>query len=123
MHVLGHRTQTHLVQDYENNYLRTLKDAGYHIQYAGKNDAFSATAFNLSVSNWSQTIGYPSGSNAFKPGEAGFFSFLSQGSNSSGADPSKCADYKGVVDALEWLNNDPPEPFVLFLPSRGAHPP
>lgn len=32
-------------------------------------------------------------------------------------------DYQGVVEAIEWMNNDPPEPFVLFLPSRGAHPP
>ena len=30
MHVLGHRTQTHLVQDYEMNYYRALKEAGYH---------------------------------------------------------------------------------------------
>ena len=29
MHVLGHRTQTHLVQDYEMNYYRALKEAGY----------------------------------------------------------------------------------------------
>ena len=26
MHVLGHRTQTHLVQDYEMNYYRAMKE-------------------------------------------------------------------------------------------------
>ena len=33
MHVLGHRTQTHLIQPYEFNYFRTLKESGYHVQY------------------------------------------------------------------------------------------
>ena len=33
MHVLGHRTQTHLIQSFEFNYFRTLKESGYHVQY------------------------------------------------------------------------------------------
>lgn len=28
MHMLGHRTQTHLIRDYEPNYFRLLKEAG-----------------------------------------------------------------------------------------------
>ena len=122
MHVLGHRTQTHLIQDYEPNYFRALKEAGYHVEFIGKNDAFSADSFNLSVSRWTSEIGYASGGNAFEFPEAGYFSFLSRGSNKSGADPSN-GDYKGVLQAVEWMKNGPPEPFVLFLPSRGAHPP
>lgn len=141
MHVGGHRTQSHLVQDYEQNYvrrlplarracllryvarrvahscarvgvwcqLRALKEAGYFVLYHGKNDAFSQTAFNLSVSEWSNDIGaayafpppplglpanvvlavrgagYASGSNYFQYPEPGYFSFLSTGSNTSGA--------------------------------------
>merc|ERR1712232_1491879 len=50
MHVLGHRTQTHLIQAYEFNYLKILKENGYHVQYYGKNDALSPDAFNVSVS-------------------------------------------------------------------------
>ena len=41
MHVLGHRTQDHLVREYEPNYFRLLKDSGYHILWHGKNDMFS----------------------------------------------------------------------------------
>eukprot|EP00750_Incisomonas_marina_P013985 INCI17580.5.p1 GENE.INCI17580.5~~INCI17580.5.p1 ORF type:complete len:590 (-),score=92.06 INCI17580.5:474-2243(-) len=125
MHVLGHRTQTHLIQDYEYNYLRVLKESGYHVQYYGKNDAFSAAAFNLSVSYWESSIGYKSGDNAFSnPDQPGYFSFLSTGSDVSGADLSN-ADYKGTMEAVAWMNDTAnlPEPFVLFLPSRGAHPP
>ena len=29
----------------------------------------------------------------------------------------------GITAALNFLQNDPPEPFLLFLPTRGAHPP
>ena len=100
MHVLGHRTQTHLIQDYEPNYFRTLKEAGYHIELIGKNDAFSANAFNLSVSHWEHKIGYASGHNAFRsPQDPGWFSFLSSGSNKSGADESN-GDYAAVSAAI-----------------------
>jgi len=122
MHVDGHRTQTHLIQDYEPNYLRALKESGYHIQYYGKNDALSKTAFNLSVSEWENTIGYSSGSNKFTYGEAGYFSFLSKGGSQLG-NSTKNADYMAAVDAVQWMSNSPPEPFLVFIPSRGAHPP
>ena len=41
MHVLGHRTQIHLIRAYEENYWRLLKEAGYHVKWLGKNDALS----------------------------------------------------------------------------------
>merc|ERR1712178_543831 len=66
MHVLGHRTQTHLIQPYENNYFQTLKNNGYHVQYYGKNDVFSEESMNTSVSFWSNHLGTASGPNAFK---------------------------------------------------------
>lgn len=40
MHVLGHRTQSHLVQPYEFNYFRTLKEHGVHVQYYGRTTPF-----------------------------------------------------------------------------------
>ena len=60
MHVLGHRTQIHLIRAYEENYWRLLKESGYHVQWYGKNDALSATAFNLSVSAWELARPQPS---------------------------------------------------------------
>lgn len=56
MHTLGHRTQIHLIQAYEENYWRLLKEDGYDVQWFGKNDALSPSAFNKSVSNWTNTI-------------------------------------------------------------------
>ena len=102
MHVNGHRTQTHLVQAYENNYFQTLKNNGYHVQYYGKNDVFSADAMNTSVSFWSPDIGTMSGPNAYKFGEAGYYSMLSKGS-AVDKNSTQNGDYRAVVKALDWL--------------------
>jgi hypothetical protein len=123
MHVLGHRTQTHLVQDYEMNYYRAMKEAGYYTAMYGKNDAFAPNGQNLSLSYWEGDIGYNSGSQVVPYPQAGAFSFLNSGSNQSGADPAASADYRGTLRALQFMENSPPEPFSLFLTSRGAHPP
>jgi hypothetical protein len=41
-HVAGHRTLTHLLQPWEPNMFQLLKDAGYHIAWAGeRGDTFS----------------------------------------------------------------------------------
>jgi len=123
MHVLGHRTQTHLIEDYEVNYFRVLKEMGYHIEFIGKNDAFSPASFNLSISHWENVLGYPSGGNAYDYNESGYFSFLSTGANVSGTDANVSNDLKAHMLGVDFLQNAPPEPFVLFVPTRGAHPP
>ena len=98
MHVLGHRTQIHLVRAYEENYWRLLKEHGYHIAWYGKNDALSAAAFNLSVSEWENDIGYDSGHNAYKFGESGYWSMLSTGGEKLSNDTSQ-GDMRAVVKA------------------------
>lgn len=122
MHVMGHRTQIHLLRAYEENYFRLLKESGYHIQWYGKNDALSAAAFNLSVSAWDNTIGYDSGHNAFPFGESGYWSMTSTGGEKHANDTSQ-GDLGAVKKAVEFMQSSPPEPFVIFLPTRGAHPP
>lgn len=122
MHVLGHRTQIHLVQPYEENYWHLLKESGYHVAWFGKNDALSAAAFNLSVSEWKGDIGYDSGANRYSYGEAGYWSMLSTGGKKH-ANDTKNGDYRAVVDAIDFIKSKPPEPWALFLPTRGAHPP
>merc|ERR1719456_497557 len=77
---------------------------------------------NLSVSQWKGTIGYSSGPSTFKEGEAGYWSMLSEG-GSQAANDTKSGDYEAVVEGIDFLTNSPPEPFLLFLPTRGAHPP
>ena len=124
MHVLGHRTQTHLVREYEPNFFRYLKDAGYYVSWHGKNDMFSQAAFPLSVSNWTNDIGVASGQNPYPFGTPGYYSFLATGSNMSGNDTQGGnGDYEAVLKTLQFMADDPPEPFLVFLPGAGSHPP
>jgi arylsulfatase A-like enzyme len=119
MHTLGHRTQIHLIRAYEENYWRLLKESGYHVAWYGKNDALSQAAFNLSVSEWENDIGYDSGHNAFQFGESGYYSMLSTGGKKLSNDTTN-GDLKAVQKAIEFMKSNPPEPFAIFLPTRGG---
>ena len=121
MHVAGHRTQTHLIRSYEENYFRLLKENGYTIHWYGKNDALSHASFNKSVTHWSGHIGYDKGNNAFPYGISGYWSMLSDGGSTYGNN-SHNGDYKAVKKAVDWLNDKPPEPFAIFIATSGAHP-
>eukprot|EP00042_Codosiga_hollandica_P037693 m.299968 g.299968 ORF g.299968 m.299968 type:complete len:547 (-) comp55203_c0_seq1:83-1723(-) len=122
MHILGHRTQTHLLQAYEPNMFRYLRLAGYNVQWFGKNDMLSQDSFNMSVSNWEPLIGAEAGENMFEFGEAGYYSFLNTAGTQFGNDSSTNGDYAAVLQALDFLQDDPPEPFMIFLPGIGSHP-
>lgn len=125
MHVVGHRTQTHLIQPYEFNYFRALKESGYHVQYHGKNDAFSADAMNLSTSEWWLECGVEKGGLAFPFGEGGYWSMLSTAADCE-PDDLKNGDYAGVAHAVQWMKEwqetSPQKPFLLFIAGKGAHP-
>jgi choline-sulfatase len=124
MHVLGHRTQTHLVREYEDNLFKYLKQSNYTTILLGKNDVLSAQSFNDSLTFWDGVIGTGGGGNAFAQGEAGYYSFFGKAAtNCNGAQWTCNGDLKAVVETVEWLKSDPPEPFFIFLPGIGAHPP
>ena len=124
MHVLGHRTLTHLVRSYEDNMFKYLKDSGYTTIMLGKNDAFSKDSFNSSLTFWEADVGISGGPNAFSFGEAGYYSFAGLPSPNCQGDNQTCnADLLAVERAVAFLQNDPPEPFMIFLPGFGAHPP
>eukprot|EP00486_Rosalina_sp_Unknown_P014936 CAMPEP_0201595292 /NCGR_PEP_ID=MMETSP0190_2-20130828/192341_1 /ASSEMBLY_ACC=CAM_ASM_000263 /TAXON_ID=37353 /ORGANISM="Rosalina sp." /LENGTH=478 /DNA_ID=CAMNT_0048055223 /DNA_START=265 /DNA_END=1701 /DNA_ORIENTATION=- len=122
MHNLGHRTQAHLIQTWEPNYFRWLKDSGYYVLWLGKNDALSKNSFPLSVNEWKNVIGVQHGSNPYPYPQPGYYSFLFNGSNIYGNN-TKNGDYQAVLDAKNFLNSNPPEPFFIFIPGIGAHPP
>jgi choline-sulfatase len=75
MHVLGHRTQTHLVRGYEDNFAAQLKAAGYTTILLGKNDMFAPSSFNSSLTYWDGIIGVGTGPSNFSFNEAGYYSF------------------------------------------------
>jgi arylsulfatase A-like enzyme len=123
MHVLGHRTQTHLVRPYEENFLADLKASGYTNIMLGKNDVFAQASFSSSLTYWEDITGVAEGPNPFKFGEAGYYSFAASAENCK-KDNEKCnQDLKAVSLAVGFISQDPPEPFFVYIPGIGAHPP
>lgn len=133
MHVLGHRTQTHLVQPYEDNMWALLKAAGYTTITLGKNDALSAASFNASFSYWEGDIGVSrehregrlccsgldlalgsqparradrpiaEGKNPYAFGDAGYYSFASTSGAANGSNVQANGDLKAVKARVSRL--------------------
>ena len=123
LHGRGHRTQNHLLQADEDNVFAALKSAGYTTLMLGKNDVLAEDAFNKSFSYWEGDIGVAGGGNAFPFPDAGYYSFLSTPSPYNGSDPQKNGDLRAIDRISAWLASSPPEPFAVWLPGIGAHPP
>ncbi len=126
-HVAGHRTLDNLLQAWEPNLLRTLKDAGYFVAWAGvRGDTFapgvtaaSTDVFGFTVSPDLAAIRarhearYPEGHrlrNSFHLGALGPGLELDQ-------------DEAAVRTAIDLLGRGLPEPFVLVLTLAAPHPP
>jgi len=71
-HVSGHRTLWHLLRPHEPSLFRYLRsetsadlseEAGYHIEWHGKNDLYSPECFSLAVDNYSRAEGRHHGPN------------------------------------------------------------
>lgn len=124
VHTLGHRTMTHLVQPYEQNMFAMLKDSGYATYMFGKNDALAQASFNTTFHYWFDAEGVAQGESPFAFDEAGYYSFMAGASTHPGDDWQHNGDLKAVYLSLALLNSSRVrEPFALFLPGIGAHPP
>ena len=128
--VRGHRSQMYFLRPEEPNLFRYLRNAGYDVFWAGKNDALAARSFEDSVTEWSlqDTVNTfkaeaPSrasgGSGGMTP--PGPFTFI--GTDAAG-DRRDSSDYQSVEAAIRILNRrETPRPFFLFLALDGPHPP
>jgi arylsulfatase A-like enzyme len=122
-HVRGHRTLTHLVQPHEPNLMRYLRDAGYHVAFAGaRGDVFApgVTEASTDFCGWTvrpergqMSMGpqYPEDSplyHAFLHGRRGDEVWL---------------DFDEAVTrtALEFLAAAPSEPWLLWMPMIFPH--
>lgn len=121
-HVSGHRTLWHLLRPHEPNLLRYLKEAGYHIEWYGKNDLYAAESFPLSVHNYADPGGAHAGPNAHAFDEPAYYAFDYE-PFPGGLDET--GDMRRVQAGIDFLRSrrrgDPP--FVLYLPLSMPHPP
>ena len=124
MHTLGHRTMTHLVQPWEPNLWAMLKASGYTTLHFGKNDMLAQASFPLSFSYWEDGTGVSQGPCPYAFGESGYYSFAAGGGPAEGNNVSANGDLRAVHRALSALaSGNVTEPFALFIPGLGAHPP
>ena len=75
-HVAGHRTLWYLLRPHEPSLFRYLREAGYHIEWHGKNDLYAPDYFPLAVDHYDSIGAKRVAANPYQPGEAPFFSFL-----------------------------------------------
>jgi len=121
-HVAGHRTLWHLLRPHEPNLLRYLREAGYHVEWYGKNDVLAAETFASSVDHYADPGGSHSGPNAHAMGDAAYYSFdyepFPGGLYETG-------DMKRVQAGIAFLRSRRPGdgPFALYLPLSMPHPP
>ncbi len=121
-HVRGHRTLWNLLRPHEPSLFRYLKEAGYEIEWHGKNDVYSPEYFPLAVDNWDSSEGMHMGGNPYSPDDPEYFSFLYEPFD---GDLDDTWDMHNVSDGLEFLRNRNEEdpPFFLYYPLAMPHPP
>ena len=120
-HSAGHRTLWHLLRPHEPSLFRYLKEAGYHIEWHGKNDLYSPESFPLTVDNFACEGGTHAGPVAFGPDEPGFYSFLHEAADGPLEDS---ADMHKTQAGIDFLRARQPgdKPFALYLPLSLPHP-
>jgi choline-sulfatase len=126
-HVAGHRTLWHLLRPHEPSLFRYLKEAGYHIEWHGKNDLYATEYFPGTVDHFA--LGGPKGGHG-KAGtdadnneeEPPLYSFLKKPSHGGLHDTADMRKVQGGIDFLRTRRADD-QPFMLYLPLSFPHPP
>ena len=123
-HTVGHRTMTHLLQAWEPNVFQMLKQNGYTTLHLGKNDVLGADAWNATYTYWQELSGVNQGPSPYTYPNAGYWSFEGTPGTGLGNGTAQNGDLTAVKRALQFMRlQDVPEPFAIFLPGIGAHPP
>lgn len=131
-HVDGHRGLNSLVQSYEPNFFRTLKDNGYHVAFlAPRGDLFAEGVAELSVDEYGFIVEpIMRIKDLVKNEEVNTLKELNDlwgrlfYSGSRGDSTVLDYDEAAIQSALQWLENPPKDkPWVLFLPLLFPHVP
>ncbi|NNH69261.1 sulfatase-like hydrolase/transferase [Nocardia uniformis] len=117
-HTAGHRSLTRLLQPHEPNLLRTLKESGYHVTWAGmRGDTFAPGVTEDSCHEYGFSV-MPTAAHGgdYPEGWARLF-YRGLVPEDSGID----ADEATIRTAEAWLSNPPAQPWVLFVPMIAPH--
>lgn len=122
-HTSGHRSQNHLLRAHEPNLLRILKDAGYHVTWAGRRgDTFAPGVTELSVHEYGFTESPPT--SPYRPELATWpggdlWARLFYFGRISGDNLDQ--DEAAIRTAEQRLAAIPDTPWVLFVPIIAPH--
>jgi choline-sulfatase len=129
-HVRGHRTLWHALRPEDPSLFQYLHEAGYYIDWYGKNDLYHPENVRRYVDHHGDREPQPGdpeppaplagGGNSFKQGEPGYYSFLFDAFE---GDPWAHHDSQKVQGAIQCLRHGDfgDKPFVLYLPIGNPH--
>lgn len=119
-HVAGHRTLWHLLRPHEPSLLQYLREAGYHVEWFGKNDLFAAETFAQAVDHFESRPGAEKARNPFQQGDPRYYSFLYDHGGTAVDDHHDARDVQGGIEFLRSRRRGD-RPFFLFLPTTFPH--
>ncbi len=121
-HTRGHRTLTHLVQPHEPNMLKYLKNAGYHVAWAGaRGDVFApgVTEASTHFCGWTTAPNKRGMGPQFDPGSPLYDVFYH--GKRPGENTWLDFDEATVQTAIQWLEAKPGGPWCLWIPLIFPH--
>ena len=132
-HVRGHRTMHHMLRPEEPMLLRTLKQAGYHVWWGGRNDVVPADAdFDVYCDHHSDV---PESEEPVRPmfaidreaewrGEPGSDAYYSFYVGTLGSERYHDKDWARVEGAVDFIREwDGDQPLCLYVALTYPHPP
>jgi len=135
-HVRGHRTMRHMLRGREGEpmLLKSLKDAGYHVWWGGKNDAVPRQdGFDDYCDEYYDYSQVPirhiwklDQVDQWRPkrGETGFYSLYAGKLDTDDGEVYFDQDWANLEGALEFIRNAPTgKPLCIYLPMEYPHPP
>jgi arylsulfatase A-like enzyme len=126
-HVHGHRTLTNLLKPWHPNLLRLARDGGSTVCFAGRRgDVFApgVTEASTDVCGWLVRPKHGFSPSPYEEHSPAWNAMLVGRRRHDPADgPVLDFDEACVQTAEQWLEDAPPEPWVLFVPLLFPHPP
>ncbi len=125
-HVAGHRTLTNLIKPHEPNLFALLRDAGYHVAWAGeRGDMFAAGVADASTDRrgLDHAPTHLFGHGPFGPDDPWFNAHYHGRRAGVDGEPELDIDEATIRTAIDWLADGLPEPWVLFVALIFPHPP
>jgi arylsulfatase A-like enzyme len=124
-HVAGHRSLFYLLQAWEPNFLRQLRDAGYHVAWLGeRGDTFAPGVTEESVDEYGwirpPDVAVPQARAAQEPPPERMERALYRGSFGQSVYDG---DEATIQTTEAWLRAKPPEPWAALVALYAPHPP